>query len=278
MNEKITQLDTNYAIYYQNKRHNKKNAFSRYVQDQLDIGLTYSVTEFIIKTICDEWPECFAWEPGEITSTLTNHLTTETLAFDTANLTLLSSSIEVYQNGLDALLSQIPEDLSIIECDASFDKIRYLHLCSPNFWSAEEKIGNSFITAHEAVPGMEKINDNHSALNELLKTSGPFQRFTWGLTTNRYLNQHPKKRNRLNARLFDDFNQIFLRVERQVTVPFYKHNAYLFFIRTYVTSIKDLSKTEKLILIKAVESMPSEITLYKGLAGKQETIINNLSR
>ncbi|MEH2315065.1 MAG: heme-dependent oxidative N-demethylase subunit alpha family protein [Nostoc sp.] len=39
-----------------------------------------------------------------------------------------------------------------------------VHLCYPNHWSAEEKIGKDFATIHALVAGMEKINRRGDAI------------------------------------------------------------------------------------------------------------------
>ena len=282
-NEKILQIDSNYPDYIQTKINNRQKSYNQFVQKyKLNTKLETATVQFLIKQLIHDWPEYFKIETlskGHSNGysndqQLTNNLTSETLKFN-KKFELLDSKNQNYHDALDALLSQIQEDMSIVTLGQNLDYIPYLHLCFPNFWSAKDKIGKSFIDAHKPVPDMHKINKSHYAISSMLASTGPFERFTWGLTTNKDLNQHPDD-TKSTARRFDLAKNIYMRIERQVTVPLPEHNAYLFFIRTYFENTQNLTTEEKKQLIQSLRSMSEDIALYKGMAEQRDNIIERL--
>ena len=275
-NEKILLIDTDYSNYIQNKIHNREKSYGRFVQKhQLDTQIENASIQFLLDQITQDWPDYFKVEQQRKNIRLRNNITAEILTFD-QNMRLVDSKNDNYNDALDALLTQIQEDISITVLNQDSDSIRYLHLCFPNFWSAEDKIGKNFIDAHKAVPDMGKIKQSHIAINRMLMTSGPFERFTWGLTTNKNLSQHPHDNNS-TSRQFDLAENIYMRVERQVTVPLPTQNAYIFFIRTYFENIQDLNIEETTRLIHSLNSMSEETASYKGMANQRDNIIRRLN-
>ena len=57
----------------------------------------------------------------------------------------------------------------------------------------------------------------------------------------------------------------WLRVERQVTVPFPEHEAALFLIRTYLTPFEALGPEQQTTLATAIDCMPKNVLRYKNL-------------
>jgi len=275
--QNVIEVDADYPVYLQNKFQNRHESFTQYVQDfKLREKIKKATIQYLIKQISQEWPSYFSLEKSLNKLTLINKITSEIIIFDSEDLSLIKSHKNNYEDALDALMSQIQEDISVIETTPELDHIVYLHLCSPNFWSAEEKIGKSFIKAHESVPDMEKMKQNYVSINHMLTHSGPFERFTWGLTTNKNLNQHPLKQNG-ESRRFHQAANLVLRIERQVTVPMAVENSYLFFIRTYFEDIKQLNEFQKRRLKLSLETMSDAVLQYKGLSQYQEWLSNALS-
>jgi len=274
-NEKIIQIDSNYPTYIKNKIQNREKSFDQYVQKrQLNEELENIVIQYLIQQLTRDWPAYFEVKQQNESLELTNKLSNENILFNNENLQLINNHSGKYKDSLDALLMQIQEDISIVELHQETDSIIYLHLCSPNFWSAEEKIGTSFIESHTKVPDMEKMKQNHLAINQMLASSGPFERFTWGLTTNNNLNQHPL--NNIASRDFENADEIYMRVERQVTIPLPNYNSYIFFIRTYFLTTKQLNTEEITRLIYSLNTMSADIALYKGMAKQREMVISRL--
>ena len=274
-NEKIIQMDKQYPVYIKNKIQNREKSFDQYVQkSELSASLEKVVIQYLVKQLSHDWPEYFEVDYQNDVIQLTNKLSRKNILFSAENMQLSSNHNEKYRDGLDALLMQMQEDMSIVELHEGSDNIRYLHLCSPNFWSAKDKIGTSFVGAHTKVPDMEKMKQNHLAINQMLASSGPFERFTWGLTTNNNLNQHPL--NKTESRDFNQASDIYMRVERQATIPLPNNNAYIFFIRTYFLNTNDLNSEEITRLIYSLNTMSPDIASYKGMNTQRETIISRL--
>lgn len=275
-NEKILQIDSDYPLYLENKYQSRENSYDQFVQkSELSTELENIVLHLLLNQLSHDWPEYFELKHQTDTLCLTNNITNERIFFDAENMCLTDQN-KKYKDSLDALLMQMQEDMSIVELHQDTDSIKYLHLCSPNFWSAKDKIGTSFIDAHTKVPDMEKMKQNHLAINQMLASSGPFERFTWGLTTNNNLNQHPL--NNKESRDFENTKDIYMRVERQVTVPLKSNNAYLFFIRTYFLNTNQLNSEEITRLIYSLKTMSTDIAMYKGIANLREIIIDRLKR
>lgn len=268
--QSIFQIDEQYTKYITQKNTNRELNFHQYVcEKDLDSQIKRATIHFILNRLKQEWAEYFSVEDLNTKLKITNHLTDETLLLEKQNLHLLKSTIRQYADSLDAIMSQLQEDLGIVIVQNTNDYVAYLHLNFPNFWAAGDKIGNSFLQAHAPVPNMEKINQSHQALNNTLCSLGPFERFTWGLSGNTELNQHPSLGN--NTRELkqaigeQDLSKLYLRVERQVTVPFKDLNFYLFFIRTYFNNLSSASSDELKRLIHSLETMPDSTAKYKGI-------------
>ena len=58
---------------------------------------------------------------------------------------------------------------------------------------------------------------------------------------------------------------MWLRVERQTTVPLTAANASLFLIRVYHYSLAELSAEQRTITLEALAAMPEEVRAYKAL-------------
>jgi len=276
-NDKVIQIDSEYHRYFQNKRTKKGVCYHQFVQrKKLKPEIEKATCKYLIDTLLKNYPDFFSQTVHLNEIHLTNNITMETLKFN-LNYDFLSSTKHEYQDAMDALVSQMQEDMSIVTLDDDSDKICYLHLCAPNFWSAEEKIGKSFSNAHQSVPGMDKINRQHRSLNSLLSNSGPFERFTWGLTSNINLSQHPNE-TITDSRNLIDATTIYLRIERQVTAPFEKYNAYLFFIRTYFRRLQSLNPDEKGRLANSLNTMPDDIAEYKGISQQVIQIIDRIRK
>ena len=73
----------------------------------------------------------------------------------------------------DALAMQLEEDLAVMRRSGDRDWTCAIHLCSPNHWSAEEKIGNSFIQSHAPVAEIESINRNAANFVDMMIRAEP---------------------------------------------------------------------------------------------------------
>jgi hypothetical protein len=149
-----------------------------------------------------------------------------------------------------------------------------VHLCSPNHWAAEEKIGKSFAGVHEPVAGIEAINLRENEwVRTMVNAVDGLMRFAWGVSTDNELNHHPRH---AAGRQFDRKNPTaFLRVERQTIWGFPQVGASLFTIRTTFIDCAAIRSRddERAALISAIRSMSAESLRYKGIDAFKDDLI-----
>ena len=284
----VFQFDSQWPIYRLTKLQSRQEHFEKYVcEARLTQETASNTAAWLLSELATKHPRLFRLELSRHHRQLQCHLTNETLVFD-QRMKLIdvidNGNRPEYRNALDALCCQIQEDLAIVHVGKKEDSIAYLHLCLPNYWASQDKIGRDFVNAHTPVPGMKKIMARARRLVDMLAGDGPFERFTWGLTTDARLNHHPvvphdQDPHQWQGRNFDPVHQqLYLRIERQVTVAIPGCRAFLFTIRTYLRDIWTLTNIECRRLLQAITTMPEDVQTYKGLTGQREAIINWLNQ
>lgn len=262
----VFQIDENFKTYHQNKLQCRKENLEKYhLVSSLQSNTLTAINQFLIKKLVLEYPHFFHLENNQLRCYLTNDI----LNWD-ENYQLHHSSI--YISLFDALAHQVQEDLAVVQLTSEDDYLMLIHLCAPNYWSPEEKIGKNFASIHYPVAEMKDLNQRYRPMLEtIVKKTSTYVRFAWGLTTDKQLNHHPTappsiSQSDWEGRSFDLENpELFVRIERQTLTGFPKMNAFLFTIRTYFEEVKSLEKSQIIPLKQALFSM-SEATLdYKGL-------------
>jgi dimethylamine monooxygenase subunit A len=296
--KQVFQIDDNFTHYRQVKLLARAERLSKYYQtcyysDTVTGKLTRSdlpsgIAHLIIHRLTQEHPQHFYSErlpSGEVV--FYSQLTGETLYLN-ANWELQQIEtqgepvIPLYASTLDALAAQVQEDIAVIRrwADGS-NALSAVHLCYPNHWSAEEKIGKDFVTVHSPVAGIDKINRRASAIINTMIVQEPMVRFSWGLSTDTRLNHHPEPPpnvpiNQWQGRQFNQENpRLFLRIERQVIWGLPEHDAALFTIRTYFRDCCEVKKDTDLRqkLFSSIQSMTQESLIYKGLVENRDSIL-----
>jgi len=177
-------------------------------------------------------------------------------------------------SALDALAHQVQEDLAIVSTSPDGKHwLSFLHVCLPNGWAPEEKIGRSFAAVHAPVAGMADMNARGGDfVKVMVRATDGLVRFAWGVTFDDELNHHPC----LPRRPFDPQRpRAFLRVERQTIWGFPRMGAALFTIRTYLYDLADLRRDPltRAPLVEALRTMPAESLKYKGIAPHTEALL-----
>lgn len=158
---------------------------------------------------------------------------------------------------LSVMAMQMQEDLIIHRMDDERDWMALGHVCFPSGWEPQYKVGRRLEEIHAPIPGMRL--DNSRKLVEAMVTAGPFERFVWSVIFENRINGHPRKpKKKFNP----DDPEVFVKVERQVTVPFPEVKAALFLLRQYILTEKELDKPA---LIKSLNEMTPEQRSYKGV-------------
>ncbi|MGA7799572.1 MAG: DUF3445 domain-containing protein [Gammaproteobacteria bacterium] len=282
--EHVFQIDRQFTRYRQEKLASRRERLSKYfVSDRPDPAALRAVAELIIQRLSREHPEYFRLAPTPEGWHLDCALTGDTLIFDRDLKLLAAEGVEArqppYQSTLDALACQLQEDLAVLEQPPHGDRISALHLCLPNHWAAEAKIGGDFTAVHAPVAGFTRIARQHRPLVHTMIERGPFVRFAWGLATDTRLNHHPEpppgtSPDDWGGRRFDPVRpSLSLRVERQTLWGLPRTRSCLFTIRTYLTDCRDLNGTQLDRLRAALATMAPDSLAYKGLSADRTAIL-----
>ena len=283
----VFQFDSTFQDYRDNKLACRRERLSKfYIEKDFANSARRHVNEFLVTQLCREHPDKFAKQQDNTHIYIDCLLTKEKLVFDKNYCLLKSQDSKIdtaYTSGLDALACQFQEDISIVQLTADdLDVVAALHLCSPNHWAAEDKIGKSFIGVHKSIPHMETLNQQSPKLLQSLIEHNTYVRFAWGLATDNRLNHHPLAPAQHNqagwaGRQFDPNRpELWLRIERQTLTGIKENNMLIFTIRTYFYDVKqvklDIEKQEQ--LISAIQSMSNESLTYKGFEASKVDILN----
>jgi hypothetical protein len=231
-----------------------------------------------VQQLQKEHPTHFDYDETGDHCILINLQSRELIQWDKATMQLSKKN---YVSLFDALCSQVQEDLAVCQLQDTRDWLATIHLCAPNHWAAEDKIGKPFDAVHAPVPGMEKTMPHYFKMLQSVIHKGPFTRYAWGISTDNRLNHHPVAPPGINqqawqGRKINEASQLFIRTERQNLVGFPQVNAFLFTIRTYFYEVGLLEDHEKTALWSAVRSMSPDALAYKGLTGVTEFLSQHL--
>lgn len=286
VDRQVFQIDRTYDHYRQIKLQARSERLTKYYQTcNYSDSVARVIAQFILHRLGQDHSQHFQVSDDANSVTLHNQLTQETLYF---NKNYQLQQVEAignpvfpsYASTLDALATQVQEDLTIVSRNSERHWISAIHLCFPNHWSAEEKIGKDFATVHAPVAGMEKMNQRGDAIVHTMITHKPAVRFAWGLSTDTRLNHHPQspgdRDDGWQGRQFDPQNpRLYLRIERQVIWGVPQVDAALFSIRTYFRDCQTLKQDSVLRseLASAITSMTPASLAYKGLAASKTAIL-----
>lgn len=183
---------------------------------------------------------------------------------------------ETYLSAYDEITRNLQEDLVVVQRKPEGgDEVIMAHVCFPSGWRSDRILGRSFMEIHAPVPGFVDVAAAAASMVDAMVDRGPYVRFVWSLCADDYLDHHPDQGQR---RAWDDEDAAgWLRVERQVTVPFPGVQASLFIIRTYLYPFASLSAAQRATLASAVEQMPAEVRRYKGFDADRARILKAIA-
>lgn len=167
----------------------------------------------------------------------------------------------------DALARALQEDFCVIaRGPGSAGSAALIDVRFPTGWRPERLAGASFETLHGPVPGFGAAEQARSMVRSMVER-GPFVRFVWTLTPEDQLDRHP------DAPRTAGWSQpagVWLRVERQLSVPLTAADAALFLIRVYHYALSELTAEQRACLLDALVCMPEDLRAYKGLPSAAE--------
>lgn len=164
----------------------------------------------------------------------------------------------------EAIGARIQEDFAVLGRASGPGEAIAVHVSFPSGWRPERIAGASFREIHAPVPAFADVDAQSESMVRAMVERGPYIRFVWTICADDHLDHHPEEGLRESWRRDGPG---WLRVERQVTVPFPAIDASLFLIRTYLYPFASLTADERSVLARALEALPNEVRRYKGLEG-----------
>ncbi|MDG2307628.1 MAG: DUF3445 domain-containing protein [Candidatus Binatia bacterium] len=173
------------------------------------------------------------------------------------------------------IAASIQEDFTVLYRNPSTgtESAIAVFVALPTGWRPERILGASFAQIHAPVPEFADDDLQSRSLVSSMIDRGPYVRFVWSVTADDGLDHHPEEGRRGDWRAD---GRGWLRVERQVTVPFRAEHASLFLIRVYLYPFEELPRAQRRTLHEALGAMPPKIARYKGLHSDSRDIARSL--
>lgn len=239
----------------------------------------WEVVELLLKNMARRYPQYFELIVDGNRWMWRNRLLDDETRF------VLGESDSLPLPPLDWLGRQVQEDLLILSGEAA-DGMQLVagHLCFPNAWCLDDKMGKSFLGIHHEVPLFaEYMGRSSYLLLERLKPGRPVWRVNWSIKATSRLNLVPRffSEEQQACRYFTVENigeRSFLRIERQTLSRLPGTGGILFTIRTYqipVMSVVENADNARRIA-SVVRTMPEELLVYKGMAPFVDVLLEYL--
>ena len=267
------EIDSEFQIYRNEKKFAMSEPEKHCLFNRFDSKIKFIVIDEIIDRLVDEHPEYFSYEDNVLDCKLTN----EKLVFD-ENMVMRGK----YINSLDSLASQIQEDIAVLSYSGK-NWVSALHICLPSYFDPRNVIGKDFTALHKPVPDFNDIGD-HNKIVQAMINYGPFVRYNSSFVSDNRLNHHPippawlNKPDKLKwkGKDFRSENELYLRVERQITIPLSEIESSIFLIRPYIYPLSILNKEDKIRLARELNSISELVLEYKGFREGKDFILKSL--
>lgn len=200
----------------------------------------------------------------------------ETLAAEYPERMPLERPGEDYVSPYDAIVRNLQEDVAVVQrTPDGADELSMVHVSFPGAWRSDRALGKSFFAIHEPVPGFADEPAAAASMVSAMIERGPYVRFVWSACADPFLDHHPD--HGLRGTFDEHTREGYLRVERQLTVPFPAIDASVFLIRVLVYPFSSLDGEQRRLLAEAVDTMPEDARRYKGLEKPRARIIELLT-
>ena len=186
-----------------------------------------------------------------------------TLALEAPHVLVEAARDTGARDELDALARALPEDFCVL-CAGVNDagSTALIDVRFPSGWRPERLAGADFEHIHRPVPGFPGTARAAQSMVRTMVERGPFVRFVWTMCPEDRLDQHPEVR---SSSRWDGAHDVWLRVERQITVPLPAARSSLFLIRVYHYRWDELTTEQHAVLRTALAEVPEELRIYKSL-------------
>jgi dimethylamine monooxygenase subunit A len=245
------------------------------------LPLQWEVLELILPLLARRYPEYFTLTIVGQRWHWQNRLLGQENAFIFGEAETLPGS------PLEWLGCQVQEDLLIMQDDvANGMPLVAGHLCFPNDWCLEDKLGQSFLRIHEPVPLFaEQLGRSATLLLERLKVGRPVWRTNWSFKGSSRLNLAPRfaeeqrqSRQQITAATIGE--RCFLRIERQTLARLPKTRGVLFTVHTYQAPVKEEVYDREHVqwMVRALQTTPAAMMRYKDIASFYELLLDYLQQ
>lgn len=172
-------------------------------------------------------------------------------------------------DAFDDLAGRIQEDFALLGAGPDgLGRTLLVDVRFPSGWRPERLAEADFSAIHGPVPGFPENERAARAMVRAMVERGPYVRFVWTVSPVPDLDQHPDRLDRRAA--WATTSELWLRVERQVTIPLPETRSGLFLIRVHMTPISTYGRSERERLRHALDVMPEEVRRYKGLPAPED--------
>lgn len=193
---------------------------------------------------------------------------------------------------VEALTFGMQEDFVILHDEADVQgmtmRARFLSVCFPSNWDPLEKANLDFAAIHEPVADNTALQAGAKGIVDMAFRKSSMMRHVWLLSPASDLAMHPKVRQRYwqdalaqceeGATLL---SQVYMRVERQTTLPLPDLKRGVFFIRVMLSPLPDVlqvAPTRAVELADAIESMSAAVIQYRGMSLVRNRLLEELRR
>lgn len=149
-------------------------------------------------------------------------------------------------------------------------------VCFPSGWALTEKLGRPLEEIHATVPGLNAaLGRQIQHFLTAIKPGASWERDNWGLSADTELNHHPALNwKRLSSSTTPESTG--LRLETQILHKLPLSQAILFSIRVTHHAVSDIAREPAAAarFLRALESMPAVVALYKGVTPIRTRLID----
>jgi hypothetical protein len=195
----------------------------------------------------------------------------ETLAREAPDVLVSAAHDRDARDEFDALGRSLQEDFCVLGAGEGYaGRAAVVDVRFPSGWRPERLRDASFLATHAPVPGFPGDAQAAQSMVRTMIERGPFVRFVWTLSPDARLDRHPDSPATASWQRPEG---VFLRVERQVTVPLPAAEASVFLIRVYLYPFSELTPEQQARTLAALAAMPEEIRAYKQLPKPAELAV-----
>ncbi|KAK6529956.1 hypothetical protein TWF281_009106 [Arthrobotrys megalospora] len=176
------------------------------------------------------------------------------------------------KDALKTLAKTVEEDILLLQKEPEKEtySLQAFIACFPNGFDSSQKMGMELRKIHEPVPMFEeKLAGSMDRFFGRVEVGRWVRRFNWTISTHGKLflptGNHIYEGEELPEELESvELDKTYLRVERQVLLRLPVSKALVFFVKTYMTPLKEIKEEgQGEALATAIEGMPEKLGVYK---------------